>query len=286
MNRDKIKTLFAGRKLIIATKHNKEEVLAPVLSIVLNVECINDPTLDTDRLGTFTGEIERIDDVLVTARNKCQMAMEASNCDMAVASEGSFGPHPTLGFINADDEILMFLDVKNDLEIVVRELSINTNFNGQEIKTKKELLDFANHVKFPSHALIIRKAYADNSEIIKGITDSLILQNAFQTFINKYGSAYVETDMRAMYNPTRMEVIKTAAEKLVKKITCFCPDCETPGFGVKEARAGLPCVLCGFPTKSILSHLYHCLKCNYSEEKKYPYGKQNEEPAFCDNCNP
>ena len=78
MSQDKINTLFAGRKLIIATKHKKEQVIAPVLSKALHVECVNDPTLDTDMLGTFTGEIERIDDVLLTARNKCRMAMETS----------------------------------------------------------------------------------------------------------------------------------------------------------------------------------------------------------------
>lgn len=63
------------------------------------------------------------------------MAMELANCDLAVASEGSFGPHPTIYFVHADDEFLLFIDKKNDLEIIVRELSTVTNFNGSEIKT-------------------------------------------------------------------------------------------------------------------------------------------------------
>ena len=33
----------------------------------------------------------------------------------------------------------------------------------------------------------------------------------------QYGKAYVETDMRAIYNPTRMAVIKRTAEKLVRR---------------------------------------------------------------------
>ena len=61
--------------------------------------------------------------------------MELANCDLAVASEGSFGPHPTIYFVHADDEFLLFIDKKNDLEIIVRELSTVTNFNGSEIKT-------------------------------------------------------------------------------------------------------------------------------------------------------
>jgi hypothetical protein len=286
MNRDKINELFAGRKLFIATKHKKEAVISPILIDLLGVECIIDPIIDTDSLGTFTGEVERIDDVLETARKKCRMGMKNGNCDMAVSSEGSFGPHPTLGFINADDEILMFMDAKNELEIVVRELSIKTNFNGKEIKTETELKTFAEHAKFPSHGLIIRKENGDNSDSIKGIIDPKLLKDAFDSFINKYGTAYLETDMRAMYNPTRMEVIKLAAQKLVHKILSFCPQCFNPGFAVTKSIAGLPCSSCGFPTNSTLYHEYQCVKCRYTEDKKHPHGKKTEEPTFCNICNP
>ena len=283
----KIKSeLFTGRKLVIATKHKKEQVISPILTKALNVLCITDEKIDTDVLGTFTGEVERLDDVLETARTKCRMAMDISECDMAVASEGSFGPHPTFGFINADDEILLFMDKKNNLEIVIRELSLKTNFNGQEIRTEEELIAFANTIKFPHHGLIIRKAYGDTSNITKGITDLNILKKTFEDFKSKYGLAYVETDMRAMYNPTRMGVIKTAAQKLADKIASLCPHCSTPDFGVNEIKAGLPCSLCGFPTKSTLSHEYQCSKCHYKEDKKYPHGKITEEPTFCDFCNP
>lgn len=286
MRKDRIKELFAGRKLVIATKHRKEQVISPVLTEVLNVECITDSTLDTDSLGTFTGEVERLDDVLQTARKKCRMAMQVSNCDMAVASEGSFGAHPTLGFIHADDEVLMFMDAKNGFEIVVRELSVKTNFNGLKIKTETELLDFADQAKFPGHGLILRKSSASNSEIVKGITELSVLKNVFYDFIFRFGEVYIETDMRAMYNPTRMEVIESAAKKLADKIVSLCPHCFTPGFGVTHVKAGLPCSACGFPTRSTLSHEFQCVKCSYTEFENYPYGKKNEEPTFCDNCNP
>jgi hypothetical protein len=45
---------------------------------------------------------------------------------------------------------------KNNLEIIVRELSMETNFNGSEITNEQELLDFAELVQFPSHGLILR----------------------------------------------------------------------------------------------------------------------------------
>ncbi len=278
--------LFSGRKLIIATKHKKERVISPIFTEALAVICFTDDRLDTDELGTFTGEIERLDNVLGTARKKCMMAMELSGCDMAVASEGSFSPHPTLGFIHADDELLLFVDQKHHLEIAVRELSTNTNFNGEKIDSEKDLLSFAKRTKFPGHGLIVRRAPENNTDMVKGITDYATLKNVFYSLISKYGSAYVETDMRAMFNPTRMDVIQLTAQKLTDKINSSCPMCSTPGFGAVSAKPGLPCCNCGFPTKSTLLHAYQCVKCNYNENRFYPNGKRTEEPTFCDNCNP
>ena len=278
--------MFEGRYLVIATKHNKEKVIAPILERELGVKCFVPVNLDTDALGTFTGEVERKDDPITTARKKCLLAMELENCDMAIASEGSFGPHPSIFFAQADDEFLLFIDKKNNLEIIVRELSLETNFNGSVITNKKELDEFAEKVKFPSHGLIIRKADTDFSEIEKGITNKNKLIETYNHFANLYGSVYVETDMRAMYNPTRMTVIETATVKLANKINTLCPDCNSPGFGITAAKQGLPCELCHFPTRSTLSYIYNCQKCSYSKEEKYPNEKYFEDPTYCDICNP
>lgn len=278
--------MFSERKLVIATKHQKEKAIAPLFEEAFGVKCFTPENFDTDLLGTFTGEIERKDDPITTLRNKCLQAMEVSNCDLGIASEGSFGSHPTIFFVPADDEFLIFIDKKNNLEIIERELSTQTNFTGDEIKSEKQLTDFANSVKFPSHALILRKAKNDNTEIIKGITDTEVLKKSFQLLIEKYGSAFAETDMRALYNPTRMGVIEIAAKKLVAKIKSCCPACNTPGFGITEAKQGLPCSLCGFKTRSTLSYIYQCKNCDFVKEEKFPKQKFAEDPMYCDICNP
>lgn len=278
--------MFKGRNLLIATKHEKEKVIAPILEKELGVKCFIALDFDTDELGTFTGEVERKDDPITTARNKCLMAMELANCDLAIASEGSFGTHPTIYFAPADDEFLLFIDKKYRLEIIVRELSMETNFNGSEIKTETELQEFAANAIFPSHGLILRKSKDDCIEIVKGITDKEQLNNTFRHLIDHYGTAYVETDMRAMYNPSRMKVIEKAVCKLVEKIKSLCPTCESPGFGITGSSQGLRCELCNLPTRSTLSYIYTCQKCNYKKEEQYPNGKQTEDPMYCDFCNP
>ena len=278
--------MFNGRKLLIATKHGKEKVIAPILEQSLGVNCFVAENFDTDVLGTFTGEIERHEDPISTARSKCLLAMDLYKCDLAIASEGSFGAHPSIFFAHADDEMLLFIDKRNDLEIIVREISTNTNFNGEEVKTEKQLHDFARLAKFPSHGLILRKAKDDLTNIVKGISDWETLNKKFQHLIVNYGMAYVETDMRAMCNPTRMTVIEEATRKLVNKINSLCPQCNTPGFGITEAKQGLPCIHCNFPTHSVLSFSYTCKSCLFTKEEMYPNGKTTEDPMYCDVCNP
>lgn len=277
---------FKGRKLIIATKHGKEKVIAPILEKQLGVQCCTSKNLDTDIFGTFSGETERKNNPLITARDKCLLAMEIMKCDLAIASEGSFGPHPSIFYLQADDEILMFLDKHNNLEITHREISTETNFYGATIQNEDELNTFFKKVKFPSHGLIIRTEKSDYSKIVKGISKPEILLKTFRRYINEYGSAYIETDMRAMYNPTRMKVIESATNKLAEKINTFCPECYTPGFSVTNVKFGLACSLCNYPTQSTLSHIFTCQKCLYNKEQKYPHGKIYEDPMYCDRCNP
>lgn len=280
------KSLFENRKLVIATKHEKEKVIAPILEKHLGVQCFTPKNFDTDVLGTFSGEIERELDPIATLRKKCLLAMEASNCDLGIASEGSFGNHPTLFFAKADDEIVIFIDQKNNIEIIARELSMETNFNGEEITTEEELLEFAEVTHFPSHALILRKTKTDNNNIIKGISSLKDLKDAFYKLKEKDKTVFVETDMRAMFNPTRMKVIEKATEKLIQNIISCCPQCETPGFVVTTVKKGLKCSLCGSPTQSTLSHIYNCQKCGYSKEEMHPNKKTTEDPMYCDFCNP
>ena len=286
MTRDHFNKVFKGRKIIIATKHKKENVIAPLLTKHLNLECTVNEELDTDEFGTFTGEKERLNDPLETARQKCFKAMSLSGCDMAIASEGSFGQHPTMFFVNADSEIVLLIDKKNQFEFVASEISTKTNFNGSQINSYKELEEFSKLIKFPSHGLILRKSKDFNEDIFKGITNKKDLKKAYETLMYKYGSVYAETDMRALYNPTRMKVIKTAVKKLITKIKTQCPKCNAPGFSITGAKPGLTCSRCGAPTRSTLLTIHSCQSCSFTKEKMYPHGRSFEDPMYCDFCNP
>ena len=278
--------MFEGRKLVISTKHQKEQVLGPLLERALGVQTFVPENLDTDQLGTFSGEVLRLDDPLTTARKKCLLAIELTGCDLAVASEGSFGAHPSAFFLPANEEWLIFLDQKNQLEIFARHLSTDTNFGGQEFRSLEELREFAQKTLFPSHGLILRPGPERSEELFKGITEPQLLEEKAHYLLKKYGSAYAETDMRAFLNPSRMNVIRETAEKLVEKIQSSCPACHMPGFSVTQVDPGLPCEWCGWPTRSILAHHLTCAHCDYRQKVSNPHGKSFEDPMYCDRCNP
>lgn len=278
--------MFTGRKLLIATKHAKESVIQPLFEKEFNVTCHTNTTFDTDILGTFSGEIERRFSTMETLRKKCLLAAQEEKFDLIVASEGSFGTHPTLFFAAADDKFMLFLDLKNNIEISSREISLETNFSGEEVNTSNQLLVFAEKALFPSHALILKSSEKNPEIIYKGIVQKEDLLNKFQELKSKFSSVFVETDMRAHLNPTRMQVIQKATEKLVAKIKKTCPSCNFPGFDVEEIIKGLPCDNCGLPTKSTLALKYSCKNCDFKQEQKFPNNKKFEEPTFCDYCNP
>ena len=277
---------FSGRRLLIVTKHEKEAVLAPLLEESLGVTCFVTNDFDTDSLGTFSGEIARKNDALTTLRKKCWEGMQVEGFDLAVATEGSFGNHPTVFFAPANDELIMLVDKKYNLEIVERVLSMETNFDSSELHTRDELKAFLDKVQFPSHGVILKNAAENWTKIYKNITDYDSVETKFDEIIASSNSCFIETDMRAMYNPTRMKIINDVSFRLINKLHSVCPECLYPGFGVVGAEAGLLCSSCSMPTRSTSVHIYKCQHCNYESKVLYPNGKKTEDPMYCDFCNP
>ena len=278
--------LFRGRNVLIASGHRKEQVIQPLLESQLYLNAFVIAGLDTDQFGTFTGEIQRKDTPLETARKKCRWAMDQFGFDLAVASEGSFGPHPAAFLLPSDEEWVVLIDQKNQLDIFARALSLETNFQQAICRTIEELTQWAEKVYFPSHAIILSSHDVSASEIVKGINNTQTLLSVGRKFLDKYGLIYAQTDMRAMCNPMRLKVIEAATKTLTKKALSLCPVCQWPGFDVTEYQEGLPCAWCGTPTQEILCTVSECLKCGHQLLKHFPNQKTVANPGYCNYCNP
>ncbi len=277
---------FQGRNIAIATKHGKEAVIAPRLSEALGLQCVNSDQLDTDSLGTFSGEVERRYNPLETARMKCSLAMEIAGTELAIASEGSFGAHPSIPFIPAHEELLLLIDKKNAWEFVVKKLETKTNYSQILLQSYDALEGFLAQAQFPSHAIIIKKSADDPTDCVKGVHDEKTLRETIERFMQRYGQCSLETDMRAMHNPTRMTVIDALTVELIQQIQSACPVCNTPGFRLTDIQRGLLCSNCGLPTRSVKSEVFRCQNCQHTEYRDPSHGLKNEDPMFCDFCNP
>ena len=285
-----IHLFFKNRTGVLATMHQKEKVIAPVLEKSLGIKIIVPENLNTDLFGTFTREINRKGDQLDAARYKANESMLLTKATLAIASEGSFGPHPASPFLPFNREIVLLIDKENNMEIVGVSGSTDTNFNEKTIKSFDEAYQFALTAGFPEHGIVIRSGDLCNKpqKILKGITTKEGLRKAFECAI-AWGNGrevIIETDMRAMFNPTRMKVIEQATKDLVSKIYNLCPVCSYPGFEVVERKKGLRCGWCGLPTELTFSDIYTCKKCGISRERLFPSGREKADPGQCSYCNP
>lgn len=288
MDQQDIKKLFNGRKAVIATMHKKEEVIAPILERELGISTVVPTNFNTDSFGTFTNEVKRTGDQLEAAKVKAEKAMDLTGLQIGISSEGSFGPHPIIPFISFNRELILFIDKKQQLEITGYAANSDTNYAQTTVGSFDEAYEFAQSIGFPEHGVILKKSAetTERDEIVKGITSLEKLKDVLTQFIKKSPTIFIETDMRAMYNPTRMKNIEKATLDLISKINSLCPSCSTPGYEVKEVKKGLECEYCGFPTELILSNIYGCKKCDHEEEILYPNGKEKADPSQCNICNP
>lgn len=75
----------------------------------------------------------------------------------------------------------------NQLEIVGQEISTETNFNSQSVRTVEEAESFANKIGFPSHGLVVMLSSdsLERTEIFKGINTEEKLTEIVTFALNK-----------------------------------------------------------------------------------------------------
>ena len=282
--------VFAGRTLILATMHQKERVIAPLLAEEIGLNVVVPSAFNTDQFGTFSRDIKRLGTQIETARQKAKTALEITGESLAIASEGSFFPHPAFPYISCDREIVLLLDLTNNLEIIGQEIATETNFSHQRVSTVQEALDFAPKIGFPEHGLVVMfdKNSTNQAEIFKGITSENQLIELLEYVLqhSPTNTAHLETDMRAMYNPTRLAVIARATQNLIRKMKQLCPQCSAPGFDIIEREPGLPCHFCLAPTSLIKTEIWGCQKCRFKQANHFTDKVNFADPTYCEYCNP
>jgi hypothetical protein len=261
--------------------HGKQVAIGPALEEAHGLILVVPKSVDTDALGTFTGEIPRRLPMKETAIAKARLGMEETGLPIGIASEGSFGPHPEIPFVPLAREIIVFIDAERGLEIIEGHASLETNFNSVTVSAGEDISAFLARAQFPSHALIVR----GQDFIEKGIRDQGLLAAAMARGF-AHGSVTIETDMRAHMNPTRMAEIGKLAQRLSARLATPCPVCNAPGFGAVGEERGLPCSWCGSETSLVKSIIHGCSACGHRQRMPRTDGLAEAEPQYCPECNP
>lgn len=266
--------------------HAKERAIAPPFRRLIGAEVVVAPNLDTDTLGTFSGEVPRPDALIETSLLKAEMVFRTMDVDCAVASEGSYGPIDTLPLNPGGIEIMAFVDRKRGIRLVETLTTHRTNWRLVGFEAGDPAVpDLLTSMGFPEYGVFVL-CNSDRSHPIKGLAtvDEVIAAVAEEARRSEDGKAIIIADMRAHRNPMRMKVLRALAWKLGKRLSALCPKCGAPGFGHILSRRGLPCETCGEPTHWIDFEIDGCAACGHAVSRPRKDGRRVAPKLACKAC--
>jgi hypothetical protein len=278
---------YAGRIAVLSTKHDKLPLIAPSLARIVGLN-VNVAAVDTDVLGTFTGDIPRPGSPLDTAIAKARLGMSATGQVLGIASEGSIGPNPSFPFVIADRELVVLVD--DEADIIVWESYVDPGIRTATttVRPGDSLESFLAQADFPNHRLIVRPKETGTPPIRKGI-DSLERLNAAIVECASAASdglVTIATDLRAHVCPTRQPIIAAAAKRLAKRLALRCPSCGAPGWGRVDVLIGVPCSWCGTEVALPRAEIDGCAACEHREVRPVVAAEFRADPRECPYCNP
>lgn len=277
---------YEGQPVAFLTQHGKQDLVRDELQAALGCVLVHTDAYDTDQLGTFTRDIDRMGSQLEAARKKVELGLALTGARVAMSSEGAFSMDPYSGLIPWNTEIVLWKDLDRGMEVTGWAHGAALGLH-RSIRTLAELEQFAVEAQFPSHHLVLRPDHQDHSQVHKGLHDEASLKAAFEASMaaSEHGVVFAENDLRAFCNPTRQAMIRQALQDLIQKLTSICPSCASPGFVLHQKIPGLPCSACGDATRMPVAEVWQCAACGTKEERQVNQG-QLADPSRCDACNP
>jgi hypothetical protein len=276
---------YQNRQAVLTTKHGKLELFqTPFHELGLKISLAE---LDTDILGTFSGEVPRLKSPLDTALEKARLGMTATDSKLGFASEGTIGSDAQIPFLNSDVEIAVLVDDEAGIAIWESNRSLDIVAFRKEVGPETELMELLNQIDFPNQRLIASALGAKENFVLKGIAEVGQLESAIAQLAKESpsGKVLLEPDFRAHYCPSRRINIQRAAELLARRVATLCKSCGTPGFGQVRHETGLNCADCGLLDQDAISReVLCCVKCEYEEAGRTRNSYLS--PENCNNCNP
>lgn len=271
---------YSGARAALLTRHAKGSVIGPILRDGLAIEVIETDAFDTDRLGTFTGEIERILGPLDCARRKAELAIECTGLPVGLGSEGSFGRGPLGPLGTWNTELIACHHAPHGWTIVGRAQG-PCSVRREVVHDMAAALDFARQI--PADQALIVSSGSRHFKALYGI-DAVAAATAACLALAPRTPVTIDFDLRAQHSPERRARISAAARDLLRRLDSLCPRCGRPDFCADLRIPGLPCADCGEPTQAAREHVARCPACGL--EAHYPVPGGEADPQYCGACNP
>lgn len=278
---------YEGHEVVFGTQHGKQQQASAPFARILGAYVVapgeRGIAIDTDRFGTFSGERPRTLSPQEAAEAKAALAISVTGIGAALASEGSYGPRPELGW-PGHEELLLFVDRDRGLRVVERQITLGTPGHVWTVEEGGEIpLEPLRRHGWPSQAVLVRAQHGP--VLAKGVADEVRLRAAVQAAraLSPNRTALIEPDLRAHRNPSRRAVIARLAERMAERLATPCPDCHAPGYGQLARTPGLPCRWCRWPTRLTLSITLGCAGCPRRDDVP---ADELADPGQCPRCNP
>jgi len=273
----------SSKQVGLLTLHRKEQVIAPILANAFDWQVITTTDFDTDQLGTFSGETERVKTALACAEQKAKLACELTGLPLGLGSEGSFGAGPYGGLLPWNEELITVVDQQHNW--YVTGIAQGPSFHRHRlVNSEQQLISYINEIA-TTQALILYPQSRPTDTLFKGLLGLQNVLAAYRECKNRYHQeVMVEFDLRAMYCPERRIRIAEATNNLVERLQNSCPSCQQPGFWPDNIVDGLPCQSCYLPTNEVAMRIAVCVGCQY--QQKFPVPSQYADPYHCPHCNP
>ena len=250
---------------------------------MLDAEVVVAPGLDTDMLGTFSGEVPRPDALVETCVLKAELAFRTLDVDCSLANEGSYGPIDRVPLMPSGMEIMAFIDRRRGVRLIETLASSRTNWRLWRFKVgDPRVVPAVTAMGFPRFGVFVI-AGSDPSRPVNDLATipEVVAAVDREASRSEDGEAILIADMRAHRNPTRMGVLRALSFQLAKRLERLCPRCRAPGFGPIGARRGLPCEACGEPTHWIAFVIDGCSACGYTAASPRKDGRRAASRLSC-----
>jgi hypothetical protein len=271
---------LAGLRAVLATKHGKEQVVAPALARVGLVTEV--AAVDTDGFGTFTRTVPRAGTQREAALAKARAALEACpEALVGVSSEGAYGPHPMAPWLGRGVELVV-AHFRDGPTVVGRFVTMSVPCGHEVVDTVAAGNAWA--ARFPRHHFVVAGlGPGTEGAPHAGLAPGPALDTALRQVLEGWPSSRLELDLRAMLHPDRMAAVGSAATDLATRLAAPCPACGSAGFGPERVEVGLPCSNCGGPTNAVRQDVSACPACGHETAIERP---GFADPGTCPRCNP